>query len=99
LYNREEKRGEVGDEDQQRVFRLLGPLGKLHNIVVYIYSSASRTKEFIDLVIRMVPLDNRTRWNSWYRMLVIANNKSGPIDLYTKRYFSLLQADYLNPHN
>lgn len=39
----------------------LGPLGKLHNIVVYIRSSPQRTAEFVSLAERRIPLDNRTR--------------------------------------
>ena len=45
---------------------------------------------------RMVPLDNRTRWNSWYQMLSIADQKAGVINTYTKNYFTTLQADYLS---
>jgi hypothetical protein len=45
-------------------FRLMGPLGQVHNIVVYIRGSASRTEEFRELVGRIIPMDNRTRWNS-----------------------------------
>jgi hypothetical protein len=39
----------------------MGQFGKFHNIVVYIRRSANRTKEFKDLVKRIIPLDNRTR--------------------------------------
>ena len=48
---------------------LLGLLGKLHNIIIHIRSSPQRTKEFSDQAGRRIPLDNRTRWNSWYQML------------------------------
>ncbi len=63
-YDRNEAAGrEINIEAQRVRFRLLGPLGKLHNIVVHIRGSALRTKEWIDLAKRMLPLDNRIRWN------------------------------------
>ena len=90
-YDEEEAKGEVGDKEKKReAFRVIGPLGKLHNIVVHIRSSAGRTKEFKDMAGRMVPLDNRTRWNSWYQMLSIADQKAGVINTYTKNYFTTL---------
>jgi len=66
-YDEQEGKGEVGDEVEKRVtFRTMGPLGKLHNIVIHIRGSSGRTKEFEDLAGRIIPLNNRTRWNSWY---------------------------------
>ena len=50
-------------------FRALGVLGKLHIIVVHIRGSPARTKRFEDRAGRRIPLDNRTRWNSWFTML------------------------------
>jgi hypothetical protein len=85
LYNELEKRGELKDiEGVKRKFRLLSPLSKLYNIIVDICSSANRTVEFLALATRMVPLDNRTRWNSWYNLLVVANKLVAAIDTYTK---------------
>jgi hypothetical protein len=99
-YDEQEGKGEVGNEEDQRAtFRVMGPLGKLHNIVVHIRSSAGRTKEFKDLAGRIIPLDNRTRWNSWFQMLTVADQKAGAIDTYTKNYFATLQADYLSPED
>lgn len=91
LYDSQEEKGEVGDEEEKRAaFRLLGLLGKLHNIVVHIRSSAGCTKEFKELAERIIPLNNRTRWNSWLLMLVVANKRAGAIDTYTKNSFSVL---------
>jgi hypothetical protein len=53
-------------------FRLIGPLGKIYNIVVYIRGLTARIAEFLELVGRRILLDNCTRWNSWDTMLVIA---------------------------
>ncbi len=84
-YEELKKRGELKNiEGVKRKFRLLGPLGKLYNIIVDIRSSGNRTAEFLALATRMVPLDNRTRWNSWYNSLVIANKLAAAIDTYIK---------------
>jgi hypothetical protein len=85
-------------ESQKReVFRTMGPLGKLHNITIHIRGSPSRTKEFKLLAGRMIPLDNRTRWNSWYHMLQVALQLESAVDRYTKIYFDTLEVDYLSP--
>ncbi|KFY94024.1 hypothetical protein V500_03458, partial [Pseudogymnoascus sp. VKM F-4518 (FW-2643)] len=51
-------------------WRKQGPLGKLHNIIVYIQRSPKRRDVFFEYskglgLIR----DQKTRWNSWYRMV------------------------------
>jgi hypothetical protein len=64
-YDKEEQQEEYTDKEAIRAkFRLLGPLSKGHNIVVHIRGSASRTAQFVKLIGRLVPIDNRTRWNS-----------------------------------
>jgi hypothetical protein len=47
-------------------------MGKLYNYVVYIRSLANRIKWFIKRASKIVSLNNRTRWNSWFLMLCIA---------------------------
>lgn len=96
---------EATEDEEQREDKLqrqatihkIGPLGKLHNIVTHIRGSAGRTKEFKDLAGRLIPLDNRTRWNSWYHMLYVALQFDGAIDTYTKRHFAILETEYLSP--
>jgi hypothetical protein len=73
-YDQEERMGEELDEKRQkeranRIRSRMGVMGKVHNIVVNIRASPNRTKEFETLAGRSIPLDNRTRWNSWYNML------------------------------
>ena len=62
LYDEKEKKGETGDEEERRAkFRLIGPLGQLHNIIVHIRGSTACTNEFLELAGRKVLLDNCTR--------------------------------------
>ena len=64
-YNKQDQSKELINKEAKRAkFRLLGPLGQGHNIVVYIRGSASRTNEFRKLVGRIILLDNCIRWNS-----------------------------------
>jgi len=98
-YDDKEKQGDIHDQDQRQQFRLLGPLGKLHNIVVYIQKSLQRVKAFLDSAKRMVPLDNRTRWNSWHQMLDVAIQIpiANAIDGFSKAHLETLRDDYLSP--
>jgi hypothetical protein len=65
LYDSQDENGELGDEETIRIkFRLLGPLGQGHNIVVHIHGSPGRIEEFKVLAGRLIPLDNCIRWNS-----------------------------------
>jgi hypothetical protein len=61
--------------------------------------SASRTVEFLELAERMIPLNNRTRWNSWYLSLVVADKHAPSINTYTKNHFAELSKDYLTPQD
>ena len=56
-----EEKDETDDTLRQDIFRTMGQLKKLHNIIVHICRSADRTKEFKNLAERIIPLDNRTR--------------------------------------
>ena len=62
---------------------------------MHIQGSTAYTNEFLELARRKVLLDNCTRWNSWFLMFVIAVEKAGAIDTYTKNHFSILEADYI----
>jgi hAT family C-terminal dimerisation region len=51
-------------------WRQLGPLGKLHNIVVWVQRSPQRMQAFKkDSSGKAPKRDNSTRWNSWFEML------------------------------
>jgi hypothetical protein len=75
--------------------RFIGLMGKLDDIVVHIRGSGLRTKEFIDKAQRMIPLDNRTRWNSWYYMIIVALELEMHIDFYVRNQEDLVE-DALN---
>jgi hypothetical protein len=86
-YDELEKRGELKDiEEVKRKFLFLSPLGKLYNIIIDIRSSANRIVEFLALATRIVPLNNRTRWNSWYNSFIIVNKLTAVINTYIKDY-------------
>jgi hypothetical protein len=75
------------------------PLEKLHNIVHHTRKSASRYQEFKTLAGRLVPLDNSTRWNSWYLMLKVALTKEEAVDSYTKKWYNDLEKSFLTPED
>jgi hypothetical protein len=97
-YDEEDAREKAEDESgRQRTVRGMGSLGKLHNVVTHIRGSAGRTKQFKNLAGRMIPLDNRTRWNSWYSMIRVALDHEGAVDSYTKANYESLEAEFLEP--
>jgi hypothetical protein len=68
----------------------------MHNIVVHICSSPTCITEFLELAGRRIPLNNRTRWNSWYTMLVIALELRPAVEKYFQNYESDLKDDELS---
>ena len=71
-----------------RTIEITGPMGKLHNNIVHIRKSANRTAWFKDRAGKIVPLDNRTRWNSWFAMLNVAleDKVKAGLQLYVEHY-------------
>lgn len=64
-------------------WRRKGPLGKLHNFVVFIQRSVQRLGKFLDLSRdHHLARDNSTRWNSWEKMLTVALALRDAIDDY-----------------
>jgi hypothetical protein len=77
LYDKEDESGEELDSKSQKeranpIRAKMGVMGKIHNLVVHIRASTNRMNEFEAITGRSIPLDNRTRWNSWFRMLNVA---------------------------
>ena len=54
-------------------WRKKGPLGKLHNFIVYLQASVQRLQDFLRLSKgRRLARDNTTRWNSWQKAIKLA---------------------------
>jgi hypothetical protein len=66
---------------------------------VHIHSTPALVQEFLGLAGRLVPLDNRTRWNSWYSCLLVANEHQSSIDTFTKSHLGKLEADFITPQD
>jgi hypothetical protein len=80
-------------------WRQKGPLGKLHNIVVYIQRSPQRLAAFLKLSSgKRLVRDNKTRWNSWYTMIdcAIQERLRLAIDLYCHQAGREIEADCLS---
>jgi hypothetical protein len=54
----------TNEEVKKAKFRLLRPLNKAYNIIVYIHSSSSRITYFRQLTSRIILINNHTRWNN-----------------------------------
>ena len=69
---------------KRRSWKDIGPLGKLHVIVAYMRASELLYNEFLDAAGRAIPMDNDTRWNSWYTMSAVACELEGHVDTFVK---------------
>ena len=61
---KDEESEPMSNEQRERgrnIRNIIGPMGKLHNCVTHICSSANRTIWFVERASKMIPLDNRTR--------------------------------------
>jgi hypothetical protein len=58
--------------------------------------SATHTARFKQLTGRLIPMDNRTRWNSWYNILVVLLNLRPVVKKYYADYKEELKEDILN---
>jgi len=68
-------------------WRQKGPLGKLHNLVVYIQRSPQRIAKFREFSNnRNLARDNLTRWNSWYMMISTAIQLKSALKLFCLYY-------------
>lgn len=96
----QDNNSQEASQEEVEAWRNAGPLGKLHNIVVYIQRSPQRQATFEKYSDgKRLPRDNKTRWNSWYLMLHNAlddNMKKAIIGYCHKEYYDLCQ-DELTP--
>lgn len=71
-------------------WRRFGPLGKLHNIVVFVRRSPQRLQAFKKLSGgRVLVRDNATRWNSWWSMLDCALELQSSISAFCSQHKEL----------
>jgi hypothetical protein len=63
--------------------------------VVYIRGLSARTNHFRKLAGRMILMDNRTRWNSWYYMFLVLLELKGMVEEYCESYENELEKDLL----
>ena len=63
--------------------------------MVYTCRSAGHIEAFRKLVKRMIPIDNRMRWNGWYNMLEVLLNLRPYVEKYCLDYEEELEADIL----
>ncbi|WKT54430.1 hypothetical protein QSH57_005014 [Fusarium oxysporum f. sp. vasinfectum] len=71
-------------------WRKKGPLGKIHNFVVFIRRSVQRSQKFLTISYnRKLARDNNTRWCSWHNMLRVALNLRDAIDSYFNKWMDL----------
>ena len=68
-------------------WRTKGPLGKLHNLVIFVQGSIQREQKYWDLSgdLRLVR-NNHTRWNSWFMMIGTAINQREAINQFCDQY-------------
>ncbi|EED18924.1 hypothetical protein TSTA_126320 [Talaromyces stipitatus ATCC 10500] len=73
----------------------MGPIRKLHNNIVHIRKSANHTAWFKDRAGKIIPLDNCTKWNSWFTMLSVAleDKVKAGLQLYVEHYQDNISKD------
>lgn len=86
----------ANDDEQYKLWRKQGAIGKLHNIVVYITRSHKRAQAFsavqleaaddINYFALKLKKDLGVRWNSVYTMIERALKLQGAIDLYCAKW-------------
>ncbi|OWT42471.1 restless-like transposase [Pochonia chlamydosporia 170] len=99
--SRREQEGAVGRAETATAWRQYGALGMLHNLVVWIRSSTQRYQAFLQAAGRIIPQDNSTRWNSWYRMIHVAIALRKELNSFMDDRYSEsdIRFDYLHPEH
>ncbi|KJZ68669.1 hypothetical protein HIM_11941 [Hirsutella minnesotensis 3608] len=85
---RKERHGTAG-------WRNIGPMGKLHNIAVFIRSSTVHNDAWEDIAEKALGIDNVTRWNSWFKLLDAAVRQEGALPMFLNQYHAELADDIL----
>jgi hypothetical protein len=77
-------------------FRFLEFFSKIYNIVIHIRSSDGRADYFRKLIKKIIPIDNRTKWNSWYNIFQILLEQKTYVNKYYKNFEREFQKDLLD---
>jgi hypothetical protein len=93
---RDERSGKRDKTQTAVEWRQMGVLGHLHNLIVHIRSSTQRYNAFKALAGRSIPLDNDTRWNSWWLELHVALKKRKELIIYMDDYHAEIKDDFLS---
>ena len=97
--SRGEQEGTIDKEVVAQEWRNFGVLGQLHNLVVFSRASSSRFSDFKQKIGRAIPLDNDTRWNSWYVMIDTALDKKKELMGWIADNYQLFPNDALSHAN
>lgn len=81
--------------DDQAGWRSIDPLGKLHNIAVFIRSSTVHSDAWQRLAGLALGIDNATRWNSSYMLLRTALEKKDKLMVFQQEHHKALGDDSL----
>ena len=60
----------------------------MYNVITHIRSSNAHYNHFIAIALRAVPMDNETRWNSWYKIILVALELRAAIGKYQEEYIN-----------
>jgi len=58
----------------------------VYNVVIYIWSLNAYYNDFIATALRALSIDNNTRWNSWYDIILVALKLKDVIVKYQEQY-------------
>lgn len=99
--SKQEQKGSKERLQTAAEWRKLGPLGKLHNLVIWIHSSTRLYQAWIRLTGRMIPRDNDTRWNSWWLMIHVALELRKEMNNFVQDHWleDEIKEDYLDPND
>ncbi|KJZ70185.1 hypothetical protein HIM_10408 [Hirsutella minnesotensis 3608] len=76
-------------------WRSIGPMGKLHNIAVFIRNSTIHNDAWDDIAGKALGIDSITRWNSWFKLLDAAIRQEGSLSIFLNQYHNELEEDIL----
>jgi hypothetical protein len=101
VLSHQEQTGSQGRLQTAAEWRKLGPLGKLHNLVIWIHSSTKLYQAWLRLAGRIIPRDNDTRWNSWWLMIHVAFEFRKELNNFVQDHWidDEIQEDYLDPND